>query len=279
MPELPEVETVRRRLEPRLVGRTVRWARIDDERLVRPEPADVIAARLEGVRIDRLERRGKHLLVRLDDGATLAVHLRMTGNLIHGADPATLAHVRAVLELDDGTLLVYTDLRRFGTWTVLEGDLEADAYLDERLGVEPLDGAFDGRALKRAFAGRRAPVKALLLDQHVVAGVGNIYADEALHRARIHPLVPAGTIAGPRLTALAEAVKVVLELGIAAQGASISDYRLPDGGFGSMQERFRVFDRQGEPCPECGRTIVKLRVAGRGTHVCPGCQRTPRVTR
>ena len=279
MPELPEVETVRRRLEPRLAGRTIRAARIDDERLVRPEPAAAVAARLDGVRIERLDRRGKHLLVRLGDGATLVVHLRMTGNLMHGVDPATLTHVRAVLELDDGSLLVYTDLRRFGTFTVLEGDEEADAYLDARLGVEPLGPDFGEPSLRRAFTGRTAPVKALLLDQRVVAGIGNIYADEALHRARIHPLAPAGSLSTVALGRLAGAVREVLELGIAAQGASISDYRTPDGGFGSMQERFQVFDRQGRPCPACGREIVKIRVAGRGTHTCPGCQRPPRQSR
>ncbi len=276
MPELPEVETVRTRLAPHVVGRTIAAATIDDPRLVRPHVPAQVEARLVGERIDRLERRGKHLLVRLGDGATLAVHLRMTGNLLHGVDPAGLRHVRAVLALDDGTRVVYTDLRRFGTWQVLEGDLEASAFLDERLGVEPLSADFTGASLHRSFRGRRAAVKALLLDQRVVAGVGNIYADEALFRARVHPATPADAISRPGAGRIAEAVRHVLELGIAAQGASISDYRTPDGGYGSMQERFQVFDRTGEPCPLCGRAIVKLRVAQRGTHVCPRCQREPR---
>ena len=276
MPELPEVETVRTRLVPHLVGRVITAAAIDDPRLVRPADPAQVAARLTGVQITALDRRGKHLLVRLGDGATLAVHLRMTGNLMHGVDPAALRHVRAVLHLDDRSVVSYTDLRRFGTWQVLEGDLEADAFLDERLGVEPLSPAFTGAALHRALDGRRTSVKALLLDQRVVAGVGNIYADEALHRARVHPLTPGDAISRPAARRIVEAVRHVLELGIASQGASISDYRTPDGGHGSMQERFQVFDRTGEPCLACGATIVKLRVAQRGTHVCPRCQRAPR---
>ena len=276
MPELPEVETVRRRLEPLVGGRRIVDVRIDDPRLVRPELPAVVAARLAGASIDRVDRRGKYLLVRLGDGATLVVHLRMTGNLLHGVDPATLAHVRAVLTFDDGSTVTYTDLRRFGTWQVLEDDDALSAHLAARLGVEPLGDGFDGRALRRAFAGRRAPVKAVLLDQRVVAGVGNIYADEALHLARVHPLLPADAVSAAAVGRIAAAVRHVLELGIASQGASIRDYRTPAGGFGSMQERFRVFDRTGEPCPECGTAIVKLRAAGRGTHVCPRCQRAPR---
>jgi len=268
MPELPEVETVRRRLEPHVAGRTIVQATILDPRLTRPELPEHVAARLERSSITAVDRRGKHLLVRLGGGDTLAVHLRMTGNLLHGVDPGSLRHLRATLTLDDGAVVCYTDLRRFGTWQLIEEEPD--------IGVEPLSDAFGGATLYSAFAGRRGPVKALLLDQHVVAGVGNIYADEALHRARIHPLAAAGSLSRPACARLADAVRGVLELGIESQGASISDYRTPDGGYGSMQERFRVFDRTGEPCPECGRAIVKLRVAGRGTHVCPRCQRAPR---
>jgi len=275
MPELPEVETVRRRLAPHLVGRTIVHARIDDDRLVRPELREAVAARLAGTRVTELDRRGKHLLVHLDDGATLAIHLRMTGNLMVGADG--FPHLRAVLELDDATAVSYTDQRRFGTWRVLEGEPELEEFLSERLGIEPLDAGFDGRALGRAFAGRRAPVKALLLDQRLIAGVGNIYADEALWAAKIHPETPAGLVSRAKLDVLAVALREVLEAGILAQGSTLRDFRTPDGGYGSMQERFQVFDRDGEPCPRCGRPIVKLRVAGRGTHVCPHCQRRRRA--
>jgi formamidopyrimidine-DNA glycosylase len=276
MPELPEVETVRRRLAPHLTGRTIVRARIDDDRLVRPEPREAVSARLAGTRVTALDRRGKHLLVRLDDGATLAIHLRMTGNLLlDGA--GDLSHLRAVLELDDATRIAYTDQRRFGTWQVLEGEPELDEFLAERLGLEPLDAEFSGRSLARTLRGRRAAVKALLLDQRLVAGVGNIYADEALWAAKIHPETPGGLVSRPKLDALAVALRDVLEAGIEAQGSTLRDFRTPDGGYGSMQERFQVFDRAGEPCPRCGTPIVKLRVAQRGTHVCPHCQRRRRA--
>jgi formamidopyrimidine-DNA glycosylase len=276
MPELPEVETVRRRLAPHLVGRTIVHARIDDDRLVRPEPREAVAARLTGTRVTELDRRGKHLLVRLDDDATLAIHLRMTGNLLVGPVDGS-PHLRAVLDLDDGTTISYTDQRRFGTWRVLEGELELEEFLSERLGIEPLDAGFDGRSLARVFAGRRAPVKALLLDQRLVAGVGNIYADESLWAAKVHPETPAGLVSRAKLDLLAVAVQEVLETALLAQGSTLSTFRTPDGGYGSMQERFKVFDRTGEPCLRCGRPIVKLRVAGRGTHVCPHCQRRRRA--
>jgi formamidopyrimidine-DNA glycosylase len=276
MPELPEVETVRRRLSPHLAGRTIVHARIDDDRLVRPEPREAVAARLAGTTVTGLDRRGKHLLVRLDDGATLAIHLRMTGNLlVDGA--GDLPHLRAVLELDDATRIAYTDQRRFGTWRVLEGEPELEEFLAERLGLEPLDAGFSGRSMARVFAGRRAAVKALLLDQRLVAGVGNIYADEALWAAKIHPETPGGLVSRAKLDVLAVALREVLEAGIQAQGSTLRDFRTPDGGYGSMQERFQVFDRTGEPCPRCGRPIVKLRVAQRGTHVCPHCQRRRRA--
>jgi formamidopyrimidine-DNA glycosylase len=199
----------------------------------------------------------------------------MTGNLLYGASERP--YVRARLLLDDDAALTYTDLRRFGTWQVFDDDAALRVFLDARLGPEPLDGGVPARELGRRLAGRRAPVKALLLDQRVVAGVGNIYADEALHRARIHPETAGGAVARPALGRLAEALSAVLAQGIEAQGASIRDYRTPAGGYGSMQERFAVFDREGQPCPRCGTAIVKLRVAGRGTYVCPRCQRRRRA--
>jgi formamidopyrimidine-DNA glycosylase len=273
VPELPEVETVRRKLVPHLKGRTIVRARIDDARLVRPEPPEAVAARLAGARVTELRRRGKHLLIGLDDGGTLAVHLRMTGTFLIAGVPVDHPHLRAVLELDDDTTIAYADQRRFGTWRVLEGEPELNEFLDERLGVEPLDDDFDGRSLARLFAGRRAAVKALLLDQRLVAGVGNIYADEALWAAKVHPETPAGLVSRPKLDALAAAIREVLETALDAQGSTLRNFQSPDGAYGSMQERFKVFDRTGEPCLRCGTPIVKLRVAGRGTHVCPRCQR------
>lgn len=277
MPELPEVETVRRRLLPLVGGRTIRSASILDPRLIGTADPELIERRLRGRTIRTLDRRGKYLLVRLDEGETLVSHLRMTGNWFAVADDPP-AHTRATFDLGDGDRLVFADVRRFGTLELLD-DRATDAYLAARLGPEPLDEDFDGAVLRAAFRDRRAPVKALLLDQRIVAGVGNIYADEALHRAGVHPARAAGRLTGRQCAALAEALRTSLEVGIAQQGASIRDFRDPAGGYGSMQESFRVYGRDGEPCPVCGAVIVKTRSAGRGTHVCPVCQPRPRARR
>jgi formamidopyrimidine-DNA glycosylase len=274
VPELPEVETIRRRLEPGLVGRTFEHVEIVDPRLTRPEPPEVVAAELQGERVYGLGRRGKYLIVELESGRHLLIHLRMTGNVQHpaaggfDADP----YRRAVVRLDDGSDVAYRDVRRFGTWELLEpGELE-DYFAARRLGGEPLERTFTTASLERAFANRRAPVKAALLDQRAAAGVGNIYADEALWRARIHPLRPAGGLSSEELAALRTALRQVLQTGIARQGATLRDYRAPDGAQGSMQDRFRVYGRAGEPCPRCGAPIDKIRAGGRGTWFCSACQ-------
>ena len=274
MPELPEVETVRRRLAPLVEGHRIACAEVRDARLVGRDDPRRVEGRLAGREIVALGRRGKYLLFRLDGDETLISHLRMTGNWLVPA-AGEPPHARALLVLADGTALWYADARRFGTWDLL-ADGEAAAYLAARLGPEPIDDGFDGAVLRDAFRGRRAPVKALLLDQRVVAGIGNIYADEALNAARIHPETPAVRLRRSQLDELAAAVRRALEEGIRAQGSSIRDFRSPEGGYGSMQERFRVYGRDGEPCPACGTEIVKTRSAGRGTHLCPACQPRPR---
>ena len=279
MPELPEVETVRRRLAPLLEGRRLEEVRVLDERLVAPLDPVEVADRLEGATVERLDRRGKYLLVRLVGGDVLVSHLRMTGNFLHVTDEVLEPqHLRAHATLDDGSTLLYTDIRRFGTWVVAD-EAGADAYLAARLGPEPLGDGFSSAALARAFAKRRVAVKAALLDQKVVAGVGNIYADEALFRARVHPLAPASDLGRPAVGRVVDAVREVLAEGIEAQGSTISDFRTPSGGYGSMQERFRVYGRDGEPCETCGAVIVRTVVGGRGTHFCPRCQRRPRASR
>jgi formamidopyrimidine-DNA glycosylase len=273
VPELPEVETVRRRLAPILTGRSVVAARITDPRLTAPRSPGDVAESLVGRRITTLGRRGKYLLVEFHDAATLVIHLRMTGVVYAASEPLSPPHERARIDLDAGVTVVYTDQRRFGTWQLFDDPPTRDVYLAKRLGVEPLDALFGAATLRRGFVDRRAPVKALLLDQRVVAGVGNIYADEALFRARIHPSTPAGTLPVAACRRLADALREVLLVAIDAQGASIRDFRTPTGGYGSMQERFMVFDRAGQACPRCGATIVKCRIAQRGTHLCPRCQR------
>jgi formamidopyrimidine-DNA glycosylase len=276
VPELPEVETVRARLEPALVGRRLERVEIRDARLVRPlEPVEV-AAELEGERVTAVDRRGKYLVVRFESGRVLLVHLRMTGSFglaaqgVASDDP----YCRAVVTLDDGSHVTYRDVRRFGTWLLLE-PAELEPYLAVRLGDEPFAAAFTAAALAVRLAGRRAPVKAALLDQRSLAGMGNIYADEALWRARVHPLRPAGSLDADEIRRLHRAVRQALRLGIARQGATLSDYRTPDGARGGMQEEFRVYGRGGEPCLRCGTTIEKTRVAGRGTWYCPSCQPLP----
>src|SRR5205085_2128148 len=272
MPELPGVGSVRRQLERALVGRRFDRVSIDDPRLVRPlEPLEV-AAELEGERVAAVERRGKYLIVRFESGRVLLIHLRMTGSLRHVRggledDP----YRRAVVRLDDGSDVAYRDVRRFGTWLLLEpGQLET--YLAARLGAEPLADGFTARTLRERLAGRRAPVKAALLDQRTLAGMGNIYADEALWRARIHPLRPAGELSAAELGRLRPAIRAALEAGLARQGSTLRDYRLPEGESGTMQDEFRVYGRTDEPCDRCGTPIEKTRVAGRGTWFCPMCQ-------
>jgi formamidopyrimidine-DNA glycosylase len=274
MPELPEVETIRLALEPHLVGRRFERVEIDDSRLVRPYEPMAVAAELEGERVAALERRGKYLIVRFESGRALLIHLRMTGSLRHAAGGALGddPYRRAVVKLDDGSDVAYRDVRRFGTWELLEPE-EVDAYLQRRLGHEPLERSFTAKRLAERLEGRRAPLKAALLDQRTVAGLGNIYVDEALWRAQLHPLRPAGTLDADELTRLTKAIRDALRAGIARQGASLRDYSTPDGRRGRAQERFRVYDREGEPCPRCGTPIDKIRVGGRGTWYCPNCQR------
>jgi formamidopyrimidine-DNA glycosylase len=273
MPELPEVESVRRQLEPALVGRRFEQVRIDDARLVRPyDPAEV-AAELVGERVAAVERRGKYLVVRFESGRVLLIHLRMTGSLLHlpnGSVPDD-PHRRAVVTLDDGSDVTYRDVRRFGTWLLLEPG-EAEPYLGARVGDEPLDALFTAARLGERLAGRRTSLKAALLDQRTLAGMGNIYVDEALWRARLNPLRPAAGLERPELRRLHRAIRAALEHGLARQGSTLRDYRLPDGAAGSMQDEFRVYGRRDEPCGRCGTPIARAQVAGRTTWFCPTCQ-------
>jgi formamidopyrimidine-DNA glycosylase len=273
VPELPEVESVRLSLAPALEGRTLARVRITDPRLTRPLDPDVVARELEGERVAAVDRRGKYLIVRFESGRALLIHLRMTGSVLTGAAASAEkdAHRRAVVTLDDGADIAYRDVRRFGTWLLLEPS-EVDVYLDARVGKEPLAEAYRARDLAAKLQNRRAPVKAALLDQRTVAGVGNIYADEALWRARVHPLTPAAALDLDEVRALHRGVRQALRLGIARQGSTLRDYRLPDGESGGMQDEFKVYGRGGEPCDRCGTPIDKIRVAGRGTWYCPRCQ-------
>jgi formamidopyrimidine-DNA glycosylase len=258
-----------------LEGRVFERVEITDPRLTRPLDPLEVAGELEGERVAVVDRRGKYLIVRFESGRALLVHLRMTGSFLHSANGlADDAHRRAVVRLDDGSDVAYRDVRRFGTWLLLEPE-EVEAYVDERVGREPLAEAYRAKHLAEKLNGRRAPVKAAILDQRTVAGVGNIYADEALWRARIHPLTPAAALGPEEVKALYRGVRESLRAGIRRQGSTLRDYRLPNGEEGGAQHEFKVYGRGGEPCERCGTPIDKIRVAGRGTWYCPTCQRRP----
>lgn len=271
MPELPEVETYANDLRPLVVGREVVGADLRFPAIVRHPEAEEFARELPGHRIQALERRGKYMLFRLDglDGPVLVVHLGMTGRLSHTAPETSFApHTHAVFNLDNGTQLRYSDVRRFGRLLLgAEADLVARKKLP-RLGPEPLDPNFTARDFERRLHGRRAPLKVLLLDQAVIAGVGNIYADEACFRARIRPDLPAGRLGPARVSRLLEALREVLMAGIRNRGSSVDDYVDLYGEKGRQQEELLVYGRGGQPCVSCGRPLATLRLGGRTTVFC-----------
>jgi formamidopyrimidine-DNA glycosylase len=275
MPELPEVETIRRQLEPLVRGRRLDRIEILDPRWSRPLAPAELAGALAGRRIESLTRRGKYLLWGFEGQIHLAQHLRMTGAVLCEPEPMP-AHARVILDLRPARRLVIVDPRRFGTGELLAGDEALASFLDARLGLEPLDAGFTDDHLRSVLEGRRTAIKALLLDQRRMAGVGNIYADEALFRAAIHPSRAAGRLTANQRAGLREALIGALSAGIDARGATIEDFRHVDGVRGSFQDQFLVHRRAGQPCPNCGRTITKMVVAGRGTYVCESCQPRPR---
>ena len=273
MPELPEVETIRRDLIPRVVGRTITGVRVAPgaERVVRGDNA--FARRITGRRIDDLARRGKYLLFRLEGKGTtvyLAVHLRMTGSILYRpprADPPD-AYVRAVITLDDGSELRYADLRKLGQMWLVDSLHEPVG----KLGPEPLDAAFTAAKLRETLSHRRAPIKAVLLDQRAIAGLGNIYADETLFAARIHPRRVANTLTEAETKRLHRAIRRVLSDALGNRGSSFRDYVDAAGREGTHQLRVKVFRRTGQPCYVCRTEIARIKVGGRSTHLCPRCQ-------
>jgi formamidopyrimidine-DNA glycosylase len=296
MPELPEVETIRRQLAPLVEGRRLKRVEIFDSRWSRPLAPEELSDAIVGRCIEKLDRRGKYLVWHLSDDVHLAQHLRMTGSVLCDPDPEPV-HTRVRIELGPprsrrtsgagdslsprngrcgGRRLAIVDPRRFGTGELLLGTGALEAFFAARLGYEPFDERFTAEHLRSLAHGRTAPIKVLLLDQRRIAGVGNIYADEALFRAAVHPLRPAGRLTREQYARLRETIVEALIEGIDAQGATIDDFRHVDGVRGSFQDRFLVHRRAGEPCPRCGTMIVKMVVAGRGTYVCETCQPRPR---
>ena len=289
MPELPEVETIARQLRELVIGRRVAGFEAFWHRVTEPEPAAHFASRLAGREVTGVGRRGKFVVLELDGGEALIVSLRMTGKLLFREEGAPDdAFVRATIGFADGTVLRFSDTRKFGRMAIVDrADLSEDGErprprsgvpLHRVLGVEPLTSRFTTRWLREFLRRRaRAAIKPLLLDQRGIAGVGNIYAIEALWRARIHPLRSAGSLRADEVARLREALRFVLRKGIRLGGASRRDYLDARGRQGRMQREFQVYDRSGEPCPRCGRAVVRTVVGGRGTFHCPRCQKAPRA--
>jgi formamidopyrimidine-DNA glycosylase len=278
MPELPEVETVRRGLVSVLEGR--RLARVIARRgdLRWPLPPD-LGQRLTGRRVERLERRAKYLLWRIEGGDVVILHLGMSGRVkVFTADPpAEERHDHLIFETEDGAVVRFCDPRRFGSLDLTtDGELAGHALL-RNLGPEPLETGFDAAYLARRLTGKTGPIKAALMDQRLVAGLGNIYVCEALFRAGISPRRRAGSLSVPRLERLAEAVRAVLGEAIVAGGSTLRDHRRPDGELGYFQHRFAVYDREGQACPACTRGacpgVRRIVQAGRSTFYCPARQR------
>jgi len=274
MPELPEVETIRRQLEPWLTGKTITRIEVPDPLVTEPASPASFIKRLRGRIIETVGRHGKYLLFNLDSGDILVIHLRMTGILTQISQPLTQEqnrHLRLLLRFSDGTALAFHDARRFGKAFVLSQKTAAVYW--KKLGPEPLGRSFNRSHLKSVLEKRQRPIKSLLLDQKFIAGIGNIYADEALFRARIHPSRPSGDLDEDEIKELTNSIKETLRKAIRLEGSSIDTYRDSRGRRGRFQETFSVHRRQGEACPVCKKSIEKIKVGGRGTYFCPRCQR------
>jgi formamidopyrimidine-DNA glycosylase len=275
MPELPEVETIRRGLAVRISGRRIVRAELRRPDLRRPFPP-MLAARLDGARIGALSRRGKYILIELDDTGLLLLHLGMSGRITaSGSEIAAAKHDHVILTLDDGTVVRFNDPRRFGSLDYLERGAEGAHPLLAGLGPEPLEPGFDGAYLDRALSAKHTPIKAALLDQRIVAGLGNIYVCEALYRAGVSPRRLAATVVGARTARLAAAIRKVLGEAIAAGGSSLRDYVQANGELGYFQHRWAVYGREGEPCPgcTCAEGVRRIVQSGRSTFFCAKRQR------
>jgi formamidopyrimidine-DNA glycosylase len=283
MPELPEVETVARDLRPRILGATIVGARTSWARTLRTHTPEAFAEAVAGRRIEAVGRRAKQLVVELSGDAALTIHLKMTGQLfVVPAETLVDPYVRLILELADGREIRFRDIRKFGRIGLYGRDPATGEPVVELggaavfagIGPEPLDPAFTVREFRRRLRRRKGRLKPLLLDQSFVAGVGNIYADEALWVARLHPLRTAATLRPPDERHLYESIRTILTEAIARRGSSIDDYTAPDGD-GSMQERLQVYQRTGDSCPRCGRPVKRIVIGARSTHFCSWCQRLP----
>ena len=283
MPELPEVETVRRGLQPVMEGAVIAQADVNRLDLRWPFP-DRMAERLTGQKVLGLRRRSKYILADLESGETLLIHLGMSGRMLisghtvgdfHHGHPAPAKHDHVVLHMEGGVRITFNDARRFGAMDLLDTATQEDHWLIRDIGPEPLGNGFHEDYLIDRLKGRNTPIKSALLDQRIVAGLGNIYVCEALFRAGIHPKRKAGRISGTRVAALVPIIRTVLVEAIASGGSSLRDYRQADGELGYFQHGFQVYDREGDPCstPGCDKTIGRIVQSGRSSFFCPQCQR------
>jgi len=272
MPELPEVETIVNDLRPRVEGRRFTAVSLFWPRMVLEPPVEEFCNRLPGQAIREGARRGKYLIFRLDSGEALVLHLRMTGSLLlrernaSGSEP--VKYITAIFTLDNGLELLFRDRRKLGTASLLTDERE----IARKLGPEPLNPGFTTAVLRERLRNRKAPIKAVLCDQKFVAGIGNMYADEALFRAGVHPLRPANSFSADEIKRLHRAIREVLRKGIANSGATFSDYRRPGGERGNQQNAFYVAHRGGQTCCVCATPIERISIRNRGTYFCPACQ-------
>lgn len=283
MPELPEVETVRRGLLPVMEGQTITLATLNRDGLRWPFPPDM-AARLTGARVTALRRRSKYILADLSTSETLLIHLGMSGRMLisghmlgsfHHKHPAPQKHDHVILDMEGGARVTFNDARRFGAMDLMKTATAESHALLASLGPEPLGNGFDEPYLIGRLRGRNTPIKSALLDQHIVAGLGNIYVCETLYRARISPQAKAGDLSAKQVASLVPIIRKVLAEAIEAGGSSLRDYRQADGELGYFQHSFQVYDREGEPCPTigCSGTIGRIVQSGRSSFYCPKCQR------
>ena len=273
MPELPEVETIRRGLEQQLLGREFAGVEVCYQGLLKRPRAEEIQQQLPGRRVTSVERRGKYLLLHLHDGTTMVIHLRMTGQLVFSGEAATVQkHLHLIFFFTDGTSLAFSDIRKFGAIWWLPKESLAELKGLSALGPEPLSADFHFPYLDREVEKRTVSIKALLLNQQFLAGLGNIYADEILHRAQVSPERPSRTLTRTERQVLFAAIRSVLKEAIVKRGTTVSDYKDASGAPGSFQEQLQVYGRRSQPCRRCGQTIERKVVSGRGTHFCPACQ-------
>ena len=266
MPELPEVETIKNELIPYVIGRKITGVKLFWERIIRTPSASEFTKEITGQEITGLTRRGKYLFFHLSGGKLLVMHMKMTGSLI--IDPVSDRFSRAIIYLDNGTAMHFWDPRKFGVMWLADDDSAVTA----RLGPEPLDNDFTPGALAEILKKHAAPVKPVLLDQAIIAGIGNMYADEALFDAKIHPLRPANSLSREEIKRLHASIIHVLNKALKSKGASVRNYIRPDGNPGTAHDEFNVAHGTGKDCPRCGTAIQRIVVRGRGTYLCPHCQ-------